>query len=260
MFPEVLSFLRSARRNIIVAGIAGCAIASPGSVLAQESPLAAPQPHDENASLSQSRSDGLKGAIVDSIRMLTLQHAWRASFEAKTRRELGGSFFLDYHRSARVPRQWSDGDSWLTNNLGHPVQGAASGFIWLNSRGEAEWDEARSSAYWKSRLAATAWAAAYSIQFEVGPLSEASIGNVGLNPRTVGWTDHVMTPLGGLAVMVAEDALDRLVLARLERRIRSPILKNVLRMLLNPSRATASLSGSRAPWHRWRGDLRPRRP
>ena len=46
----------------------------------------------------------------------------------------------------------------------------------------------------------------YSFQFEFGPLSEASIGNVGLRPNTTGWVDHVITPVGALGFMVAEDA------------------------------------------------------
>jgi hypothetical protein len=138
----------------------------------------------------------MRGTIVDSLRLLSIQHALSTTFEVKTRRELGGPFFQDYARSLDWPRTWSDGDSWLTNNVGHPIQGAASGFIWLNNHGQAEGAAAGDPGYWKSRLAATAWAAAYSVQFEVGPYSEASIGNVGLHPQTTGWTDHIMTPSG----------------------------------------------------------------
>ena len=39
------------------------------------------------------------------------------------------------------------------------------------------------------------------------PLSEASIGNVGPNPATNGWVDHVVTPVGAFGLIVAEDAL-----------------------------------------------------
>lgn len=45
------------------------------------------------------------------------------------------------------------------------------------------------------------------VQFEFGPFSEASIGNVGLRPNTTGWVDHVVTPAGALGIMIAEDAL-----------------------------------------------------
>ena len=70
--------------------------------------------------------------------------------------------------------------------------------------------------YWASRGRATAWAAVYSVQFEFGPFSEASIGNVGLRPNTTGWVDHVVTPAGALGIMVAEDALDRYLIVRIE--------------------------------------------
>ena len=45
-----------------------------------------------------------------------------------------------------------------------------------------------------ARARATAWAAVYSFQFELGPFSEASIGNVGLRANTAGSVDHVVTP------------------------------------------------------------------
>jgi hypothetical protein len=51
-----------------------------------------------------------------------------------------------------------------------------------------------------------AWAAGYSLQFEIGPLSEASIGNVGMRPQTTGWVDYVVTPLGAFGLIAAEDA------------------------------------------------------
>ena len=55
----------------------------------------------------------------------------------------------------------------------------------------------------------TAFIGVYSMQFEFGPISEASIGNVGRHPATRGWVDHVVTPVMGFALMAAEDALDR---------------------------------------------------
>ena len=47
--------------------------------------------------------------------------------------------------------------------------------------------------------------------------------------------------------MVAEDALDRYVIARLERRIQ--IIYRVIRVVLNPSRALANAAGARPPWY-----------
>ena len=88
------------------------------------------------------------------------------------------------------------------------------------------------------------------MQFEFGPFSEASIGNVGLRPNTTGWVDHVVTPVGALGFMVAEDALDRHVIRWLERRADNRVWRASVRMLLNPSRTLSNTAQGRAPWHR----------
>jgi hypothetical protein len=103
-----------------------------------------------------------------------------------------------------------------------------------------------------------AFAAVYSLQFELGALSEASIGNVGMNPATAGWVDHVMTPVGGLAIMMAEDLLDRFVVGPIERRTNSVLVRAMARMLLNPARATANVAAVQTPWYRADRPLRPR--
>jgi hypothetical protein len=192
-------------------------------------------------------SAGWKGAFRDSLRLLTIEHATRIAFQEKTRRELGGPFFQDYVRSLRMPETWSDGDRWPVNYVGHPIHGAAAGFIWLdNEAGSHDPKKGFSRSYWASRGRATAWAAAYSLQFEFGPFSEASIGNVGLRPHTTGWVDHVVTPLGALAFMAAEDALDRYLITRLEAGTQNRALRAVFRIALNPSRTFANFSEGRA--------------
>lgn len=77
----------------------------------------------------------------------------------------------------------------------------------------------------------------YSVQFELGPFSEASIGNVGLRPNTTGWVDHVVTPAGALGIMVAEDALDRyLIVVRIESWTENRVVRAIARMVFNPGR------------------------
>lgn len=192
-----------------------------------------------------------KAVISGSLGLLSLQHATRVAFQDWTRDEIGGPFFSDWRRSLRMPDTWGDGDHWTVNYLGHAVQGAASGYIWLDSEdGSHDPTLGFSKAYWASRGRATAWAAVYSLQFEFGPLSEASIGNVGLRPEKTGWVDHVMTPAGGLALMVAEDALDRYVIARIESRTGNAFLRALARVALNPSRALSAAAQGRAPWDR----------
>jgi hypothetical protein len=216
-------------------------------LLALASPLRA---QSELSSKVGSDRVSITHVVQDSIRLLAIQHAARIGFQEKTRRELGGHFFGDYRRSVHVPRQWGDADSVVTDYIGHPGQGAASGFIWLQRDPRAPNAFVANRSYVHSRLRGMAFAAVYSLQFELGPLSEASIGNVGMNPATAGWVDHVMTPVGGLAIMVAEDVLDRFVISNIERHTGSAVLRAVARMLLNPARATANVAAVQAPWYR----------
>ena len=192
-----------------------------------------------------------KGAITDSLRLLMIEHVTRVGFQDKTRRELGGNFFGDYARSVRVPDTWGDGDSWGVNYIGHPIHGAAAGFIWLDHEdGAHDPDLGFSREYWASRTRGTAWATWYSLQFEIGPLSEASIGNVGLRRETAGWVDHVVTPVGALGFMVAEDALDRYLITRIESWTGNRVLRAIARVALNPSRTLSNAAQGRTPWYR----------
>jgi len=190
------------------------------------------------------------GAIADSFKLLAIEHAWRVGFQEKTRRELGGNFWLDYQRSVRIPRQWEDTDGWAVNYIGHPIHGAAAGYIWLDHRPGTPIEFSPTREYLFSRLSAIGWAASYSVQFELGPLSEASIGNVGMRSETTGWVDHVVTPLGAVGFIVAEDALDRYVVKWAEGRIENPLLRASIRIGANPARALSNAAGGRAPWYR----------
>src|SRR5205085_7772478 len=107
-----------------------------------------------------------------------------------------------------------------------------------------------SRAYWASRGRAAAWAAGYSLQFEFGPLSEASIGNVGLRAETTGWVDHVVTPAGAFGMIVAEDALDRYLVRWFEARAENKVARAALRVLCNPGRGLSNAASGRAPWFR----------
>jgi hypothetical protein len=120
----------------------------------------------------------------------------RIAFQPKTRRELGGPFLGDYARSVKWPQTWDDGDEWFVNYVGHPLHGGAAGRTWLNNDPTARTLElSLSKPYWASRAKAARWSALYSLQFEFGPLSEASIGNAGYDPR--GWitSSHRSGPL-----------------------------------------------------------------
>jgi hypothetical protein len=190
------------------------------------------------------------GVFGDSVKLLLIEHATRVMTQESTRRELSGPFWTDYRRSVRVPPRWHDADPWFTNYIGHPIHGAAAGYLWMDRDPRAPAELSLSGTYWWSRTRATLWSVAYSAQFEFGPLSEASIGNVGLRPETSGWVDHVVTPVGALALIVAEDALDRYFVKWVEQRTTNRVWRASLRMLFNPSRALANVATQRTPWDR----------
>jgi len=201
------------------------------------------------ATTSRAHTD-VKGAIEGSLRLLMLEHLGRIAFQEKTRRELSGPFFSDYARSVHMPDHWADGDGWFVNYVGHPIHGAAAGYMWIDHDPHG-WDEKLfSGGYWASRGRAAAWSAAFSLQFEFGPLSEASIGNVGLNPVSRGWVDHVITPVGAFALMVGEDAIDRSFLKWVERRTTNKFVRGGLRTAATPGRMLSNIANGRAPWFR----------
>jgi hypothetical protein len=194
-------------------------------------------------------------AIRESLGFLAIEHGLRIATDPDTRNGLPGPFWRDYARSVAGISGWGDGDPWQVNYVGHPFQGAVSGFIEVQNDPSFRTAEfGKSSRYWHSRLRALAFAAAYSTQFEIGPISEASIGNVGLKKGTAGAVDLVVTPIGGFGVMVAEDWLDRCVDVPFERWTTKPLPRALARGLLNPNRSLANMLRGRLPWHR---DTRP---
>lgn len=179
--------------------------------------------------------------------------AWGTTNLANQRKIAGrtATFIGDYVQSIRWPTKWGDGDGWLVNYVGHPIHGAAAGRIWLNhDQAAVGVDLSATRKYLLSRAKAAQWSAVYSIQFEIGPLSEASLGNVGRDRSRLGWVDHVMTPVGAFGVLIAEDAVDKHVVQRLESSTSNAVLRAVTRVALNPARAMANLAGGRPPWHR----------
>ncbi|MFN2501620.1 MAG: hypothetical protein ABR530_06375 [Pyrinomonadaceae bacterium] len=188
-------------------------------------------------------------AIKQSLLFLAVQHSY-ALTQPKTRRSLRGPFLKDYFRSVRSLSGWEDGGRFFTNYIAHPMQGSFLGFIQVqNDPSGRNQSISGSPHYWKSRLKALAWSAAWSTQFEIGPISQASIGNVGLYGKQT-YVDIVMTPTAGLAMLLAEDTLDKYVVRRIERHMNNFYLKILLRMILNPTRTVANVVRFKTPWYR----------
>jgi hypothetical protein len=110
-----------------------------------------------------------------------------------------------------------------------------------------EWGDGR--IYWISRLRAVAFAAIASTQWMLGPMSEASLGNVQLH-SSPGFIDIVQTPGIGVMEAMGEDLIDRYFILRLENHTANPWLLLAARSLGNPARSFATLMSFRSGWYR----------
>ena len=194
--------------------------------------------------------------IASQVLVFTaIQHSVRLT-EEKTRRELAGSWTRDWFDSASslfARPTWSDSGKFLTNYVFHPMGGSVYAHIYKQNDSLGRTLESGFNRdYITHFVRASVVSAVSSVQFELGPLSEASIGNVGLPPNQnkMAWVDVVITPTMGAAWMMGEDALDRYVIQRLERRIDSEVSRIVIRILLNPTRSVANVLRSEKPWKR----------
>jgi hypothetical protein len=185
-----------------------------------------------------------------SFYFLSVQHGMRL-IQKKTRRELKGKFFDEWANAVDGLGGWGDGDSILTNYVGHPMMGAISGWVLIQNdpHGVGKEFDVHDMKYWNSRLRAMGWAAFYSTQFELGPVSEATIGHVGKIRGTAGAVDLVMTPVGGFGWIVAEDAVDKHLIRKLEEG-RGDGYKRLVRIFFNPNRSFANALRLKKPWYR----------
>lgn len=196
-------------------------------------------------------------ALTQSFLFLGIQHGF-AMTQSKTRRELDGPFFKDWFESVSNLGGWADGGRFFTNYISHPMGGALYGYIQIqNDPKGMKQVFGRDRRYWISRVKALGWSAVYSTQFELGPVGQAAIGNVGLHTphtgagkRKLSYVDVVVTPTLGSAWLVTEDILDRYMVRWVERQTQNRMLVWAARVGLNPMRAGANLLRFKAPWHR----------
>jgi hypothetical protein len=216
---------------------------------------------DPNAS-SSGQANGDKHSVQwkqlywQSFLFMSIEHGFRVATQPDTRTMFQGPFFKDYFNSVKGLRGWGDGDPFLTNYIGHGMMGAVTGFMWLNNdpKSKKSYQEFNRE-YFKHRLRAMTFSAVYSTQFELGIISEASLGNVGLVPgtktaSTMAFTDLVVTPTVGTLWLIGEDALDRYVVRPLENKTSNRFARLMLRSWLNPSRSFANLLRGKWFWYR----------
>ncbi|HEV8412155.1 MAG TPA: hypothetical protein VGQ49_01080 [Bryobacteraceae bacterium] len=201
---------------------------------------------------ADSKPQGVKwgSLLIQSSRFILFEHSYRYATEPATR-DPDRPFFQGYVDSVSALHGWADGDPFYVNYVGHPMQGAVSGYLWtLNDTRYQYVEFGRSPDYWKSRLRAGAFAWVYSEQMEIGPISEASIGNIQASWPQYGLVDHVVTPAIGLGWMIAEDALDQYLVRFVERKSKNRVVRALVRGGANPSRSMANVLGGEWPWAR----------
>lgn len=192
-----------------------------------------------------------RSLMKNTFMFLGVMHTFRIGTEQGTRDALGNNPFSGYLNAVGALHGWSDGDGYYENYLGHPIMGAVSGYIWLHNDPRYHYVEfGRSRDYWVSRLRAYAFAWVLSEAFEVGPVSEASIGQIQRYCCAYGFVDHVITPNGGMVWMVAGDAVDKYVVRKIEDHTRNRLARVLARGVLNPPLSFANMMAFKVPWHR----------
>jgi hypothetical protein len=200
---------------------------------------------------------------------IAIEQTERILKETKTRDQLSGPFFRDWFHTVSAYHfdNWDDGGKYITSYGAHPMQGAiAEAIFWQNNDrvrfGEQDF---RSSAYRNALLQAFAFATVDAVLWKMGPLSESSIGNVGLPSRwwdrdcralhipcvdRTGVSDMVMNEVGGTTMTIGFQWLDKHVQKGIESRTQSRALIDTTRIITNPSQSIANLVRFRAPWYR----------
>ncbi len=190
-------------------------------------------------------------ALGESLLLTVVMHGKRLS-ESKTRSHIGGPFFKGWWFSISHIDRWQDGlpgheDPWSNEYLYHPINGAIFGYqqILNDPKGRSE-VFGRSRGYWMSRFKAFWWSSLWSIQWKMGPLSEASIGHV-----KQGYIDYALTSTIGTAWIIGEDMLERYIVLKFEAGHKSHVKQAILRWACSPTRAAANAFHFRVPWSRY---------
>ena len=192
-----------------------------------------------------------RNLLSGSANFLAIEHTFRHASEDATRHWIHDFSASGYADSVGSLHGWGDGDEFLVNYVGHPMQGAVRSFMWQhNDRAYRAVEFGKDRRYWKARLRGMAFAYVYSVQFEIGPVSEASLGNIQSRWPQVGFVDHIVTPTIGMGWAVTEDAIDRMLIQRMETHMAYPWMRMLVRGGLNPSRSFANVMGGKVPWHR----------
>ena len=184
-----------------------------------------------------------------------VENAGNIAYDSDTRNALTHNpYFATWFKCVHQYRyrQWSDDTPFVVHGIGHPMQGASVYSIYAQndpkSRGLIFVNNGN---YWRGKFKAMAFVTLFEIQWKIGPASEASIGNSGLNtyysPSVIGRTtnetgfqDFVITPVYGLGWNIAEDLIDRYVMPHIWKRTHNRLILTAL-LPLTPCRDGANI-------------------
>lgn len=216
-----------------------------------------------------------RGLFAQSLFFSAIESSFRIASDDQIRYLLATKpFWHDYFASMNQfnMRRWNDGDEFLVNYIGHPMQGSVSAYIEIQNDPIGRRQElSATKSYWMSRFKGFLWSTVYSTHSEISPFGEAGIGNEGgwtypiadchrpcptFKPgvtkytNNTGWVDFIITPTVGSLWVLAEDTLDRYVSDKIQGDDRSRIFPKILRGTLNPSRTMANFIRFKKPWYR----------
>jgi hypothetical protein len=193
--------------------------------------------------------------LWESFEATTLENMGNIALDSDTRNALTTHpFWGAYVYCVEQYRfgQWSDDTTFIVHDIGHPMQGAGVYSIYDQNdpKGRGMLIE-NSRRYWRNHLKAMAVVTLYEIQWKLGPISEASIGNSGYNtyytPRVIGRTtnetgfqDFVITPVYGLGWHIMEDCVDRFVMPHIWARTHNKLILSLI-FPITPTRAAANI-------------------
>jgi hypothetical protein len=218
-------------------------------------------------------------ALRESATFLAIEQAWVVHTDFPWVVSERGIPFNHYWRDYKQSLErwwevgWSAGENPMYNYVGHPIQGAITEYIFYQNDPKSRYLEfSKSKEYWLSRIKGTIYNGIYSTQWSIGPISEMTVEKYGsndrppwtatggfpCNPKTeqcywgVGKVNLVMTPVGGLGWVLAEDWMDKNITRRVEQKTRNRFLIDATRCTFNPIRSAANILRGNRPWFRFR--------
>jgi hypothetical protein len=245
------------------------AAAQSESPVASETAAANPRPAPTLVEAKHSGAIHWRPLLREWCLNLLMDQTARIAKESKTRDAMGGPFFQDWFTTVTTYdfNRWNDEDKFVTSNVAHPMQGAiVAAIFWQNDDHVRFSDQDfHSAAYRMALLEAFLFVTFDAVQWKLGPLSESSIGNVGLPAhwwdrdcaqlglrceQRTGLNDLVMNEVAGTALTIGFQWLDKHVQKRIEGRTQSRALIDTTRMLSGPAQVVANILRGRRPWYR----------